>query len=123
MQQSLAIADTLIFTVAISAAVAAAVGVLLLWHVYLLVSGQTTIEVFENWAARKPANASGKLGKFGKGRFAGPFNNGIRANIRDAFGDPPGKIMPWWSVLFLPVGRKFRTNYNFCNINHNGNTT
>lgn len=94
--------DALLFTVAASAAIAAAVGVLLLWHIYLITTGQTTIEWFENWSTRRSGKAPPSWGRWG-----GPFNRGFRANIRDAFGDPP-RALPWWTVLLLPVPRRVR---------------
>ncbi len=95
-------ADMLLFTIAISGAVAVAVVTLLAWHCYLLCTGQTTIECYENWAVRRSGNAPSTWTKWG-----GPFDRGLRLNVRDAFGDPPMRALPWWSVLILPLPRKF----------------
>ena len=99
-------ADTLLFTVAISSAVAMSVGILLAWHCYLLCTGQTTIECYENWTIRRSGNAPSTWSKWG-----GPFDRGLRLNVRDAFGDPPIRLLPWWTVLILPSPRKFLDSY------------
>lgn len=71
-------------------AVAVAVGVLLAFHCYLLSTGQTTIEFYENWAARR----QGLISAF-------PFDAGLRANVAAAFGPPIHRRLPWWSVFLL----------------------
>lgn len=84
--------DAVFFSAAGAAACAVAVGVLLTFHLYLLCTGQTTIEFYENWAARR----AGLLLDY-------PFNRGVRGNVIAAFGPAHvPRILPWWSVLLLP---------------------
>lgn len=91
--------DLLFFMAIGGCAVGVAVGVLGCWHVYLLVTGQTTIEWLENMKLRR-GNASVDWGKWG-----GPFNKGLRLNIKEAFGELQWRWCPWWLVLLIPVRR------------------
>lgn len=80
--------DAVLFYVGVGGcAVAVGVGVLAGWHCYLVLTGQTTIEWLEN---RQMGFA-----------WSGPFDRGIRANFKEAFGE-----WPIWVALLLPVGRK-----------------
>lgn len=80
--------DAVLFYVGVGGgAVAVGVGVLAGWHCYLVMTGQTTVEWLEN-----------RQGGFG---WSGPFDRGVRANVREAFGE-----WPTWMALLLPVGRK-----------------
>lgn len=92
--------DSLLFTVAVAAAVHVAVAVLLLWHCYLVLTGQTTIECLENWKVRRAGVAPPAWGRWG-----GPFHRGLKRNVVDAFGSPSLAALPWWSVLIIPARR------------------
>lgn len=94
--------DLLFFTTVIAGSVAVAVGLLLAWHLYLLCTGQTTIECYENWAVRRSGATPLTWTRWG-----GPFDKGLRLNVRDAFGDPHSRLFPWWSVLLVPWSRRF----------------
>jgi DHHC palmitoyltransferase len=87
--------DFVFFGAVGAAAIGVAVGVLGAFHIYLICTGQTTIECFENWTARR----AGLITK-------PPFDAGIRANVELSFGKPYLACLPWWSVLFLPDVRK-----------------
>lgn len=80
--------------------VAVATGLLALWHVYLVATGQTTIEWLDNWRARRRGDAPASWGWFG-----GPFSTSLRGNVGESFGRIPLALFPWWLVLFLPVPR------------------
>ena len=69
------------FTVAISAG--AAVAVLLLWHVYLSLTNQTTIEFYINMEERAEAKEQGRT-------YKNPFDKGWRKNLRRVFGGGGG---------------------------------
>jgi palmitoyltransferase len=86
------------FTVAVSAAVA--VGVLLLWHGYLIFTNQTTIEFYINIEERMEAKEAGYT-------YKNPFDKGWRKNLSRVFGagspcsvvllslrDPPPPLYP-----------------------------
>lgn len=88
--------DVLFFTAIAACATGVAVGVLGSWHLYLLLSAQTTVEFMENWSARWVGAAPTEWGRWG-----GPFDVGVSGNIRQAFGEGP-----WLKVLLLPVGRR-----------------
>lgn len=92
--------DVLFFTGVAASAVAVAVGVLGGWHVYLLGTGQTTIEWLENVQMRRMGKAAAEWGRWG-----GPFSRGMRGNVKEAFGEIASGVLPWWAVLFLPVKR------------------
>mmetsp|Transcript_16849 Transcript_16849/g.25340 ORF Transcript_16849/g.25340 Transcript_16849/m.25340 type:complete len:331 (-) Transcript_16849:55-1047(-) len=76
----------LTFTVALSAALA--VGILLGWHIYLILTNQTTIEFYINYENRSAARSSGIL-------YKNPFDLGWRKNIKRVFGNSP-----WYYCLF-----------------------
>lgn len=101
-----ALMDLLFFTAVIAVSVAVSILVLLVWHLYLIYTGQTTIECYENWAVRRSGATPSSWTRWG-----GPFDKGFRLNIRDAFGDPPSQNLPWWSVLILPCPRRFASNF------------
>lgn len=94
-------ADVVFLSMLISMAVAVAVGVLSVWHTYLILTGQTTIECYENWAVHRRGDAPPSWTRWG-----GPFDAGLKCNVRDAFGDPPATWLPWWTVLVLPASRR-----------------
>lgn len=90
--------DAIFFCGVATAAIGVAVGVLAAFHVYLVMSGQTTIEFYENWTARRTGLISNP-----------PFDAGVRANVEAAFGRPYFRFQPWWSVILLPDCRRLAT--------------
>lgn len=80
--------------------VASATGVLAIWNTFLVSSGQTTIEWFDNFRVRRQGKAPAKWGRFG-----GPFSKDLRSNLQDALGVPAASYLPWWLVLLAPVAR------------------
>lgn len=92
--------DVLFFAGVGGCGVAVATGVLACWHVFLLGTGQTTVEWLENLQARRAGMAPAEWGRWG-----GPFSKGVRGNVREAFGEIGGRFVPWWIVLLVPVGR------------------
>lgn len=93
--------DMLFFVAVMGCAIGVAIGVLAAWHLYLLGTGQTTIEWLENVLMKRRGLAPAEWGA----TWGGPFNKGVRENVREAFGEFPGKFVPWWTILLLPVGR------------------
>lgn len=80
-------------------AITVATGVLSCWHVYLVLTAQTTVEWLENFATRRAGAAPAAWGRWG-----GPFGKGGVANLREAFGEGP-RLLPWWVTLMLPLRR------------------
>lgn len=78
------------FTIAISAFFS--VGILLLWHAYLSLTNQTTIEFYLNMEERSDAKLRNET-------FKNPYDKGWRKNLRRVFGD-----VSWYSSL-LPSFR------------------
>ena len=88
--------DVLFFCIVVGCAIGVAMGVLGAWHVYLMLTGQTTIEWVENLQMKRRGEGKG----WGWG---GPFSRGIVANLRDVFGNGRGGLIV---SLLLPVGRR-----------------
>lgn len=82
-----------------AAGVGCATGMLALWHVYLVLSCQTTVEFLENAAAKR----SNKQNRVEWGLLGGPFTRSIRENVADAFG--PVSFGPVWLAILLPLPR------------------
>lgn len=59
-----------------------------LWHVFLLLTGQTTLEFYINAADRRDARRMGKP-------WVNPFNHGCRANFEEVL------LHPFWSFRWL----------------------
>ena len=97
--------QTSLLTAAVSVALAASVGILAIAHIALVITGQTTIEVYENWEARSIAHARDIPLPAHWGRLCGPFNKGFQQNFQDALGVPPSANWPWWSVILCPFPR------------------
>ena len=76
-----------VFTVTLSGVIS--VSILLGWHIYLMLSNQTTIEFYMNAADKLDARANGTV-------FKNPYDLGWRKNIRRVFGDTP------WYLSALP---------------------
>lgn len=93
--------DVVFFTGVAASAVAVAVGVLAGWHLYLVGTGQTTIEWLENLQLRRGGKAPPEWGLWG-----GAFNRGVRDNVREMLGDVGAGSPWWWIVVFLPLGRR-----------------
>lgn len=79
-----------VFTLAVSGGVS--VSVLLFWHIYLIVTNQTTIEFYVNMEERRIARDEGYV-------FHNPFDEGLRGNLRRVFGDVA------WYLALLPSVR------------------
>ena len=76
---------------ALAVAVGLAISGLLGWHVYLVLTAQTSIEWYENSAARSRLQLRGSV-------FHVPFDLGWRRNVEDVFGRPSA----WrWSLPAL----------------------
>lgn len=87
--------STVVFTFVISISVGIAVGILLAWHVYLVLSAQTTIEFYFN---RSKASRMRKLhGQV----WVNEYDLGRRRNFQEIFGK--GK---YWFSFALPSWRK-----------------
>lgn len=87
------------FTVCLSAVIS--VGILLVWHGYLVLTNQTTIEFYINWQNSAEAKLRGKP-------YKNPYDEGSwRKNLRRIFGD-----VPWYRHLFpsnmKPVPPKYQ---------------
>ena len=75
------------FTIALSAAFA--VGILFFWHVYLVLTNQTTIEFYINLDEASHAKSQGE-------KYKNPFDKGWRRNLTRVFGDSP-----WYTYLLI----------------------
>lgn len=82
-------AATFSFTIALSAAFA--VGILFIWHIYLVLTNQTTIEFYINMDEGQQAKERGE-------KFKNPFDRGWRKNLIRVFGDGP-----WYQYFFITV--------------------
>jgi hypothetical protein len=80
-------AVVLTFTLGLSAFFS--VGILLVWHVYLCLTNQTTIEFYINYDEGREAKARGET-------YKNPFDKGWRKNLRRVFGD----VQCWRAGLF-----------------------
>jgi palmitoyltransferase len=85
------------FTIALSGAIS--VAILLSWHIFLLLTNQTTIEFYINIENRSIAKDRGIF-------YKNPFDEGVRKNLRRVFGDNP-----WYRFLvpglYSPVEPKY----------------
>jgi palmitoyltransferase len=80
-------------------AVGIAVAILGGFHVYLVLTGQTTIEFHANWAAQRRARKEGH-------KFKNPYNQGWRKNWQQVYGTTHWWLAFWPSTRqpeFLPV--------------------
>lgn len=76
----------------LSCSVGLAVGILFFWHIYLVSTGQSTIEFYGNQSKRFRATKRGEV-------WRNPFNIGLRKNWKQIFGDRP------WYLAVLPSAR------------------
>jgi palmitoyltransferase len=72
------------------------VGILLFWQVYLLLTGQTTIEFHYNQMQKWRAKRHGEV-------FTNPYHLGISRNFQLFFGTDNSR---WWFSWLLPGGTK-----------------
>lgn len=85
--------SAVVFVFVLAFSVGAALAGLLGWHVYLISTGQTTIEFYVNKARRERARLRGVL-------YVNPYDRGsCGRNWGQVFGD-----RPWWRAL-LPSTR------------------
>lgn len=70
----------MIISSSITFALFIAVGFLLATHIYLIITNQTTIEVYENYEWKSDALEHGEV-------FKNPYDKGWRKNLRRIFGD------------------------------------
>eukprot|EP00192_Tetraselmis_astigmatica_P014215 CAMPEP_0117692336 /NCGR_PEP_ID=MMETSP0804-20121206/26273_1 /TAXON_ID=1074897 /ORGANISM="Tetraselmis astigmatica, Strain CCMP880" /LENGTH=303 /DNA_ID=CAMNT_0005505777 /DNA_START=199 /DNA_END=1110 /DNA_ORIENTATION=+ len=82
----------LIFCMVMSAAVSISLFLLLAWHVYLVLTAQTTIDVYQNKERAAEARRRGQ-------RFVNAFDLGMKRNWQECF-DVHGKW--WWLAWMLP---------------------
>lgn len=90
----------LVFAFVLSLAVSVSLFLLFCWHVYLILSGQTTIDVYQN---RERAYEARKRGQ----KFVNAFNLGPKRNWQEAF-DVHGRW--WWLTWMLPSNAPKRGN-------------
>ena len=94
----------------ICASIAIAISFLFFWHVYLMLSGQTTIEFYINKSKRNKSLAHGKL-------YFNPFGLGYKRNWQHVMGTsnffisilPSNRAphgLPWPSLRFKTVNKK-----------------
>lgn len=82
----------LAMTVAVTAAGWLGISILLGWHVFLICTGQGTIDAMDNWHKYWSARRAGRV-------WTNPYNLGCRRNWQEAFG-VRGRC--WWVRWALP---------------------
>lgn len=90
---------TYCFTLALAASISS--GVLLLWHTYLCLTAQTTVDFYVNLRNRSDARSSGQV-------FKNPFDEGWRKNIRRIVG-----YVPWYKIIFPSLHKPPEPKYPF----------
>lgn len=102
-----------VFTVTVSALIS--VSILFGWHIYLVLTNQTTIEFYINAADRLEARGNGTV-------FKNPYDLGWRKNLRRVFGDAP------WYLAILPSLRDppapmypFEFSFELCQSSESSN--
>ena len=102
-----------VFTITLSGLIS--VSILLGWHIYLILTNQTTIEFYINAADRLEARGTGAV-------FKNPYDLGWRKNIRRVFGDSP------WYLATLPSVRDppdpmypFEFSFELCQFSGSSN--
>lgn len=86
----------LLFTFIISVAIFLALSCLMGWHVYLVLTAQTTIEFYNNQRERQVQRAKGGL-------WVNRFDRGAAQNWQEVF-DERGKY--WWFMWMMPRTRR-----------------
>lgn len=71
--------SAVMFTFVLALSVGIAVSILFFWHVFLLLTGQTTIEFYGNATLRHRAKARGFV-------YRNPYDQGYRRNFQSVFG-------------------------------------
>eukprot|EP01033_Poteriospumella_lacustris_P000873 gene875-626_t len=90
---------TYCFTLALAASISS--GVLLLWHMYLCLTAQTTVDFYVNLRNRSDARSSGQV-------FKNPFDEGWRKNVRRIVG-----YVPWYKIIFPSLHKPPEPKYPF----------
>mmetsp|Transcript_30520 Transcript_30520/g.78965 ORF Transcript_30520/g.78965 Transcript_30520/m.78965 type:complete len:342 (-) Transcript_30520:9-1034(-) len=90
----------LVFASVLSLAVSISLLILFSWHVYLVLTGQTTIDVYQNRERAAEARRRGQ-------RFVNAFDLGPRRNWQETF-DVHGRW--WWLAWMVPRGAPKRGN-------------
>jgi len=91
--------NLVMFTFLISISIGLAVGTMFCFHLYIALTGQTTIEFHGNWAKRKEAKHHGDV-------FINPYDLGLQQNFQQIWGcGPLWKVFlpSWKSREFLPL--------------------
>ncbi|KAF7727100.1 hypothetical protein EC973_008063 [Apophysomyces ossiformis] len=94
-----------------------ALGALCVWHYYLILTAQTTVEFYNNYYERGVCRSQGedKL-------FVNMYNFGFRENLRQFFNI--GDMYPWYTVLYpVPIppkgnGRVYDKCEEFYQLSH-----
>ena len=81
--------------------------VLTVWHLYLVSTGQTTIEFYQNQGNRTRFRT-----------FTHAYDFGVKENFRELLGLQGLESVPWWALGFVtsvrkPVGDGFSYTPNF----------
>lgn len=90
--------SAVLFSFILAAAVFLALSVLLFWHVYLVLSAQTTIDYYGNREAARAARRAGRV-------WVNDFDLGPRRNWQESF-DERGPF--WWIAWAAPRTRRHR---------------
>jgi len=91
---------SILFTFVLSCAICVALSILMGWHIYLVTSGQTTIQFYSNQAQRREEKSKG-------GAWVNKFNLGASFNWQEVF-DERGRF--WWIRWMLPRLRPHSMN-------------
>jgi hypothetical protein len=90
--------SAVLFSFILAAAVFLALSVLLFWHVYLVLTAQTTIDYYGNRDAARAARRAGRV-------WVNDFDLGPRRNWQESF-DERGPF--WWIAWMAPRLRRHR---------------
>ena len=90
--------SAVLFSFILAAAVFLALSVLLFWHIYLVLSAQTTIDYYGNREAARAARRAGRV-------WVNDFDLGPRRNWQESF-DERGPF--WWIAWAAPRLRRHR---------------
>ena len=83
-----------VFTVCLAGGIA--VGFLLVWHMYLIATNQTTVEFYINMHEKRDALEKGKT-------YKNPFDKGWRKNLLRVFGDDGVDLLCLYFKLMSPM--------------------
>ena len=76
-----------------------AVSTLMVFHIYLIVTAQTTIEFHGNRIKKRQSKNRGEV-------YCNPYDLGIKRNVEQIWGTWPGKGWFWFWLVLLPSRRK-----------------